>query len=100
MKNKRKNINYNPLVFCDTTSERHTLTIKLDSESGKNNIPPIPEGNDKQKAKIGDYIVTTETAILKAGLRFQVKDVWCDNGYFHYVAGGVVHRSQDIEIIK
>ncbi len=81
-------------ISFDNTNRVKIIAEIMDIQ---NKWDKIPSGKEKQAFKIGDQIESLSTDTFKIGTISTIKNLHCDNGYYHYFAGGAWHRQKDIK---
>ena len=71
-------------IRIDTTERTAAESFLLQLKYGDSGVPGIKMGKDKKTFSAGDVVTTSGKGILKAGLKFTIKECWFDNGYIRY----------------
>ncbi len=74
----------------------NTVRIKKMCDAGFMETPAIQRGTQNFRAKIGETVESAGNGILKKGVKVKITDIYEQNGFCYYVAGGQTLREKDL----
>lgn len=57
-------------------------------------IPACPVGKQQEVFKVGDIVDTTASAVFKQGFRWEILDIYKENGYYQHVSQMILTTEQ------